>query len=244
MSVIEEKLTIPTADGAANAYAAYPEGSGPWPVVLLYMDALGVRQTLREMAQRLAAGGRFVLLPNLFYREGPCEDMDFTKDQKRFMGFLKGLRIHMVMRDVEAYLAFLQPRRNVSTDRFGAVGYCMGGRMALATAGHFGERVKAVAAIHAGAVATDSEESPHKLAAQMRAKLYVGVAGSDAFLQPGEIGRLQAALDEGDVDYTLETYPDVQHGFAVPDLPMYDRPAAERHWERVTALFDQTLRPA
>jgi hypothetical protein len=49
MSVIEEKLTIPTTDGAANAYAAYPEGSGPWPVVLLYMDALGVRRTLREM---------------------------------------------------------------------------------------------------------------------------------------------------------------------------------------------------
>ena len=241
MVVIEEKLAIPAADGVANGYAAHPEGSGPWPAVLLYMDAIGVRPALRDMARQLAGDGRFVLLPNLFYRQEACENLDFTQDMKRFMGYMKGLRVDMVMRDTEAFLTFLRQRPDVSADRCGALGYCMGGRMALAAAGHFGDRLKAVAAIHAGAVATDAEESPHKLAAQMRAKLYIGVAGIDPFLQPGEIDRLQTALDQAGADYNLETYPGVQHGFAVPDLPIYDRAASERHWKRVATLFDQAL---
>lgn len=241
MAVIEEKLIIPAADGAANCYAAHPQGSGPWPAVLLYMDAIGVRPALRSMAKRMAGDGRFVLLPNLFYREAECEDMDFSGDQKRYMGYMKGLRVSMTMRDTEAFLAFLRQRPDVSADRCGAVGYCMGGRMALAAAGHLTERLKAVAAIHPGAVATDSQESPHKLADQMRARLYIGVAGIDPFLQPGEIDRLKSALDQAGADYNLETYPGVQHGFAVPDLPVYDRAASERHWERVARLFEQAL---
>ena len=52
-------------------YAFEPPGDGPWPAVIVYMDAMAVRPELKSMAERLAANGYVVALPNLFYRAGP-----------------------------------------------------------------------------------------------------------------------------------------------------------------------------
>lgn len=52
---------------------------------------------------------------------------------------------------------------------------------------------------------------------------------------------MEAALKAAHVRYTLEVYPNVKHGFAVVDHPVYDPPAAERHWERLLKLFGENL---
>ncbi|MEU8354284.1 dienelactone hydrolase family protein, partial [Streptomyces sp. NPDC048845] len=67
-----ENVTIQTQDGPCDAFAAYPETDGTYPAVLLFMDAFGVRPVLRDMARRLAAEGYYVLVPNLFHRNGPA----------------------------------------------------------------------------------------------------------------------------------------------------------------------------
>ena len=65
-----EQLSIRTREGDCPAHVFTPEGSGPWPAAIFYMDGLGIRPTLFEMGQRLADGGYVVLLPDLFYRAG------------------------------------------------------------------------------------------------------------------------------------------------------------------------------
>src|SRR5208282_1848100 len=68
--MIEQTIDIPTKDGAMETFITHPERGGPYPPVLLMMDAPGIREELRMMARRLATVGYYVLLPNLYYRAG------------------------------------------------------------------------------------------------------------------------------------------------------------------------------
>ena len=63
-------VEIATPDGSADAYLVRPGGDGPFPGVLMFMDAFGLRPRLEEMAARIADRGYAVLVPNLLYRSG------------------------------------------------------------------------------------------------------------------------------------------------------------------------------
>jgi carboxymethylenebutenolidase len=140
-----------------------------------------------------------------------------------------------------AFLDFLSHDARAKGTKVGCVGYCMGGPLALTAAGTFPDRIAAAASIHGANVANDRPDSPHLLAPKMRAKVYVGVAEIDPWLQPGETDRLNSALKAAGTNYVLEVYPGVQHGFAANGTPMYNRDAAEKHWERIVGLFRETL---
>jgi carboxymethylenebutenolidase len=238
-SLVERSLDIPTADGRADALLVHPAGSGPWPGVLFLMDGLGIRPALADMARRLARAGYLVLQPNLYYRAGRAETLGIT-----FEKAMKMIEDHpnaLVMRDTESYLALLTDHPAVKSPRLGCMGYCMGGGLTLAAAGQFPRSVAAAAAIHGARLATDRPDSPHRQAARIRARTYVGVAEQDPWLEPGETERLAAALTAANVDHEIEIYPGVQHGFAVPGLPVYDAAAAEHHWEKVLGLLARSL---
>ena len=240
------EVSIAAADGSAAAWLFKPAGRGPWPGALMFIDALGVRPAMVEMAERLAQTGYVVLLPNLFYRSGPPQVFamtDFADEAKRgkLMAVLGAAPIPAVRRDTEAYLSFLAGQKAVS-GKIGTFGYCFGGTRAVAAAGAYPGRVNAVAAFHAAQLATDASDSPHLLADQMKgARVYVGYAGIDQSVSPEEEGRLAAALRKAEVDHTIENYPGVRHGFTVSDTPVYDRTSAERAWDRLQRLFQETL---
>jgi carboxymethylenebutenolidase len=97
------------------------------------------------------------------------------------------------------------------------------------------------ASFHGGGLATDKPDSPHLLAAKMRARIYVGAAGIDPTFPDEQRHRLEAALGEAGVAYTIETYENARHGFAVNGHLVYDREASERHWGRLIELLGETL---
>ena len=66
----EREVIIKTADGDMDCFVTHPEEGGPFPVVILYMDAPGIREELRDMARRIGTVGYFVMLPNMYYRTG------------------------------------------------------------------------------------------------------------------------------------------------------------------------------
>ena len=245
-----EKIEIQACDGMAPAWVFKPQAkgeAGPWPGVIFYMDAGGVRPALQTMAQRVADHGFVVLLPDLFYRAGEntplTVDQFLTDDGVRAaqMAKMQALSQTRLRQDTQAYLDRLVGLPDVS-DRVGAVGYCMGGGCALTAAGAYPEQVKAAASFHGGRLATDAEDSPHRLAGQMKARIYVGVAAIDDHFDGAEEGRLAHALYDAGVDHTIETYAGARHGFAVIDMPVYDHTASERHVARTLALFNETLR--
>jgi len=111
----------------------------------------------------------------------------------------------------------------------------------LSAAGTFPERVAAALSFHGGSLATDKVDSAHLLASRMRARVYVGVAEIDATFSPEQQHRLETALSQAGVDYTIETYKGARHGFAVTGHLVYDRDSSERHWQRLLHLLRETL---
>ena len=242
------RLDVRTPDGVADCVAFRPDGPGPFPSVIFYFDAGGVRPAMEEMAARIAAQGYFVLLPNLYYRSGPFAPFDTRTvfgdpaERARMGALIRSVTPEGAVRDTTAFLDALAEQPGVRSDRVGCVGYCMGGRMAFVMAAALPDRIAAVAAIHAGNLVTEAPDSPHLGAPKIRARLYLGVADNDASATPAQQASLKAALDAACVRYELELYSGAAHGFAVPDFTVYDEAAAERHWERVLKLFDEELR--
>lgn len=236
-----ENVLVTTSDGACPVVVVTPGGSGPWPPVLLFMDAGGVRQTLVDMATTIAEQGYVVAVPELYYRAGAYRPFDvatvFTDppERARLMEMGRSITTEHAMRDVDALLRWLMARPDVRGTRVGCTGYCMGGRTSLLAAGTFPGRIAAAASFHGGNLAPDDPAGPHRLAPAVRARVYVGVARDDATFPPDQQQRLAAALSDAGVDARMEHY-EAAHGFAVPD-PTYDAGAGRRHDEVLRELF-------
>ena len=242
-----EQVAIRTRDGDCPADVLTPEGGGPWPAVIFYMDALAIRPALVEMAARLAGAGYVVLLPDLFYRFGPYAPHDpkavFAGDFRAVIGpMMATTDNHKAAVDTEAFLAYLDTRPDVKGRKIGTVGFCMGGGMALTAAGVFPDRVAAAASFHGGALATDAPTSPHLLAPKIKAEVYVAGADNDQSYPPQMAQRLEQAFTEAGVNHRAEIYPGAHHGWMKPDFPIYDEAAAERGWREMLALFGRNLK--
>jgi carboxymethylenebutenolidase len=242
MTVLD--LTVAAADGACPVSLHLPEGDGPWPAVIMYPDAAGVRPTFRAMADRLAVLGYATLLPDVYYRAGDWAPFDvhtvFTDpdERARLAGLGQSLTADRVIADAGAFLEFLAARSEVAEARVGTTGYCMGGRISLLVASHHPDRVGAAASFHGGRLADESDpDSPALVADRVRATVYVAAAENDELCPPEQLDRLAKAYTEAGVAHTIETYPGA-HGFAVPDnIGRYDEALAERHWAALATLY-------
>jgi carboxymethylenebutenolidase len=243
------KIEIATRDGKCPAYVFRPTGTGPWPAVLVLMDGVGIRPAMLEIGERLARSGYFALLPDLFYRSGPYEPMNahtlFSDPEQ-----LKIVRAKMgsatlpnLTSDTSAFLDYLAAEKDVKPGGVGTTGYCMGGAVSLAAAGTYPDRVVAAASYHGGRLATDAPESPHLLAPNIKAKVFVAGAIEDPSFPDEMKARLEDALTKAGVDHRIETFP-AKHGWVFRDTPVYDAAESEHHWKTMLALFDETLRPS
>jgi carboxymethylenebutenolidase len=237
-------VAIKTRDGICPASIFTPSELGDsWPAVIFFMDGFGIRPVLWEMGQLLADGGYSVLLPDLYYRLGlyppasPSEVLADPKLREDLMQRVTSLDRDRKISDTAAFIEFLSSRPEVKGDRFGAVGYCMGGNAALTAAGAFPDRFAAVASFHGGNLATDQPDSPHRFVGAIAGRVYVAGAVEDASFPEEQKHRLEATLTEAEVDHVVETYPGARHGFAVSDVLAFDPAAAERHWRALFKLF-------
>jgi len=244
---MEQTVEIPTKDGAMTTFIVHPERDAPHPIVVFFMDAPGFREELRDMARRIAAVGYYVMLPNLYYRQGVLElkglpPLPEVETRERMFGLMNSLTIAKVMQDGDALLAFADHDPAAATGPVGAVGYCMSGQYAISLAARWPERVAAAASIYGVRLITDEADSPHLAAAKAGGELYFACAEHDAYAPLETVEALDQAMKAHRLNAEVELYPGVHHGFAFPLRPVYDKPAAERHWERLFALFARNLR--
>ncbi|GAA5000685.1 dienelactone hydrolase family protein [Actinopolymorpha pittospori] len=236
-------LQIPTADGQADAFAAFPDGGERHPGVLMYADAFGIRPVLEEMARELAGHGYYVLVPNFFYRNGPApviELPEFIGEEVRpavvaqLMPLIEAHIAERILSDADAYIRFLTAQPEVGAGPVAVTGYCIGGLLAMRTAAAHPGQVAAVAGFH-GPVGVDGPDSLAKLTAQV----HLGHAETD--MTPEALGELNQALDAAGVSYTSEIYPGTVHGFTMSDTEAFNPSGLQRHWGRLLPLLDRTL---
>jgi len=250
--MIEQTIDITTKDGAMETFIchperAHPEHGGPCPPVLLLMDAPGVREELRDMARRLGTVGYYVLLPNLYYRAGrdtvygPDVLTHGSAEHARMRTVRTKMTIPPVMDDVAAMLAFTDGQDAAAHGPVGAHGYCMSGPYALAAAARYPDRIAAAASFYGTWLVSENVESPHLTLAKARGELYISCAEHDELAPLPMVEQLRGLLVASGTQGELEVYPHVHHGFAFPQRWCFDKPAAERHWERLIALYRRRL---
>lgn len=241
--MIDRELDIATPDGAMNTFVTHPEEGGPHPVVLFYMDAPGKREELHDMARRLGTCGYYVMLPNLYYRRSRDFRMGTGEDARKVMfEHMDSLNRSTVLSDTAALLHFSEQDSAARPGKAAAVGYCMSGPFVFWAAAQYPERIAAAASFHGVRLCTDSPESPHRFANDIRAEMYVGCAQTDAYAPPEMIAALDQHLRGTALKYRIEYYPDTLHGFVFPlRAGMYHKASAERHWERLLALVQRNV---
>jgi carboxymethylenebutenolidase len=219
----------------------------------MFYDAAGLRPAQTRIAQRIAQSGYAVFQPDLFHRSPPLSELTggevtlaavtkIFRDPERRGKFVAeyyqpALTYANLAKTVGALLDHIARRPDV-TGRVGTTGYCMGGNASFRAATIFGERIAATAAFHPGGLVTDQPDSPHTRASAIKSLVYLGPAIND--LPADAEAKLRAELEAGRVRHTIEQY-EAQHGYAVDDSAVYDRPAAERHYAALETLFGEAL---
>lgn len=240
--MIERQIEIATPDGRMNTFICHPERDSPHPAIIYFMDAPGIREELRDMARRLGTVGYYVMLPNLYYRShveelGSVVGEANIATRQKALQLMTTINIPMVMQDVDALLAFAARDVAASRGPMGCVGYCMSGQYAVNAAVRHKDRIRAAASIYGVALVSDKPDSPHLAPQRTDARLYFGCAENDTYAPLEMIDLLRAEVAAKGGNAEVEIYPGTAHGFAFPSRPAYDKPAAERHWERLFTLF-------
>ncbi len=240
-------IDVETPDGVADCYLTQPDDDAAHPGVLFVIDAIGLRDQIKQMADRIAAQGYVVLAPNAFYRAGRAPvwpDVNLADPDARaeFMGKLRPLMAELTAEAMAADGgAYLDTLAELTDGRVGITGYCMGGRLGWQIAASYPERVAALGGFHTGGMVADSDDSPHLRAPEVKATVYWGFADNDGSMTPENIATLNAAMDAAGISYTTEVYAGAAHGYTMADQGAYNEAAAERHFEALFALLDSTL---
>lgn len=242
----EGNVDLAAPGGTMNAFFVHP-ASGDHPGVILWPDIAGLREAKRVMARRLAASGYSVLVPNPFYRSVAGEPFaDF--EAFRSGGGFERVRPWMatntpdaVGETTRAVVAWLDGQASVDSGKgVGVQGYCMSGPWTIIGAAAVPNRIKGAASFHGGGLVTDAPNSPHRLFAQSRASHLIAIAKNDDAQAPTAKDALRAAADAANRPAEIEVYQG-DHGWTVPDSPVYNQAEADRAWERLLALYRTNL---
>jgi carboxymethylenebutenolidase len=235
----EREISVRTTDGDMTVFVVHPDGEGPFPVAVVYLDAPGYREALKDHARRFAADGYYAVVPDLFYRGGEKLTMEEAGRDKIFE-IARGLTPEVIEADTRAVLDAVADDPAASSGPTVCTGYCMGAKFALYAAAAFPDMAAAGGA-HPGALATDEPDSPHLLLPQVQAELYYAFAEHDQSATPESVDRFREAMADAGVRGEVERLPGTNHGFALADRPVYDRDASERHFERTLDLWRRAV---
>ncbi len=243
--MFEQNIIVTTKHGRMPAFAACPDGAGPFPAIVFYMDAPGTREELRNMARRIARHGFFCILPDMYYRLGtilfdlPRRDDAMSAVVRAAMNSLTNA---LVTDDTAAMLGWLDAQDKVTPGPVGCVGYCMSGQYITTVSAQFPHRMAVAASLYGVKIVTDRSDSPHLVVGRIKGELYYAFAEHDQSVPDHVIPDLRAALGRTDVRHTIKVFPGTHHGFAFAERAVYETIAAEQTWTDMLAMWDRCLR--
>jgi carboxymethylenebutenolidase len=243
--VIVQETEISTAEGMTPTFYAHPDGDGPFPAIILYMDAPGIREELRNFARRIADQGYFCLLPDMYYRLGTTRFNLAKRDDAMSVvikACMNSITNELVIRDTKDWLTYLNDHPKVSSGPKGCVGYCMSGKFVLSAVGAYPDEFAAGATLYGVGMVTDQPDSPHLLADQIQAALFMSFAEDDPLVPDNVMPDLKTCLDAHKVTYQLEVPSGTKHGFCFPERAAYVKDAAEDVWVKLFELYERRLK--
>lgn len=221
-------LALKVNGRATRGYLAAPDGTGPWPGVVVIQEWWGLNDNIRDTANRFASEGFMALAPDLYYGETAYEPDDARK-------LAMALEYPDALQVIQSAINYLIDLDTVAPKKIGVVGFCMGGGLAWHGAAKL-EGVGAAVPCYGGGPDLTEEE-----ARQIRVPVLAIYGELDRGVSP-EVARKRAALmEEAGAEHEMVIYEGAEHAFMNDQRPVYHPEAAEAAWRRILDHFRQTL---
>jgi carboxymethylenebutenolidase len=246
MSIETEDMEITTSKGETmGAYLARPEGDGPFPAVIVYMEIFGVNDHIRDVTRRVAEEGYIALAPDYFHRTGAGMQLEYNDaGMAEGMKHLGQLDADQMISDAKDSLAYLRSRSDVVGDRIGAMGFCIGGHMTYLTACE--TDIAAAASYYGGGIAAPQgpggRESTLGRTSKISGKLHCYFGAKDLLIPKEQVDAIRSALEDSGVAHEVQVYAEADHGFHCDQRPTYHEASAKDAWRRTFELFGSSLR--
>jgi carboxymethylenebutenolidase len=228
-----------------RAFAACPDAPGAYPPVILYMDAPGWREELKNMTRRIARQGYFCVLPDLYYRVGRLE-FDTTRRDDPMSTVIRAARLTVtnanITDDTGGILAFIDAQDKAKAGPVGIAGHCMSGSYVMTAAARYPTRIAACAAYYGVDIVTDKPDSAHLIVDKINAEVYLSFAEKDATVPDNVIPTIRDVLKQHRIVHDVEQVPGTLHGYLFAERAAYNPVAAEAAWAKTFALFERRLR--
>jgi carboxymethylenebutenolidase len=226
--ITPQTVTFASGDETISALIYLPAAKGPHPAIVVVPEWWGVTDWVKDQAVDLASHGYISLIADL-YRGKTTTDPTVAHE------LMRGLPADRALRDLKASVAYLQSRKDVTKDRIGTVGWCMGGGYALQLALN-DPSIRAVA-VNYGSLPTDKSQI-----AAMRAEMLGNFGAQDRGITPDEVHAFEATMVAAGRHPDIKIYPDVGHAFQNPDNKAgYSAADTQDAHQRMLAFFKRTL---
>lgn len=243
MNAKGEMVEIEAPGGRMRAWVARPDGPGPFPAVIVVMEAFGLNDHIRSVADRIAREGYVAVAPDMYYRA--ADRVASYGDLPKAIGLMSELDDRAIVADLRVVMNWLEAQPAVRRGRIGITGFCMGGRISFLAACHL--PVAAAAPFYGGGIGRvmmPSERTPHPPlddAAGIAAPLLVFYAEKDAFIPPDEIALVRERLAALGKQAEVIVYPGADHGFFCDERPSYHEAAAQDSWRKLLRFLEKNL---
>jgi carboxymethylenebutenolidase len=233
-----ERIDATDGAGSFEAYCAVPP-SGAGPGILLFQEIFGINDNMRGLADRLAAAGYLVLVPDMFWRLEPRFERKDESGMGDAFGMIQRYDFDTAPADINAAHAHLLAMSEC-TGRIGAVGFCFGGALAFAAAATSrvdGKGVDAAVCYYGSAI-----NGMLALVERIDAPVMYHYGDADSFIAPRDVDEVERAV-AACPGVEFHRYPaPAGHAFSNWDAPsMFHQPAAEAAWERTLEFLDRHL---
>ncbi|MGB9430237.1 MAG: dienelactone hydrolase family protein [Gammaproteobacteria bacterium] len=225
------KPTNVTINDKLSGYVEHPKAHGPFPGVVVFMEAFGITGHIKGVCRRLAEAGFVALAPDFFHG-----DLISYTDMNAAMAKIQTLRDEQLIEETGTSLDWLAAQKNVDQNRLGVIGFCMGGRLAFLANCRFPNQIKAAVGFYGSGIAPDAATDrfgripPIGEVENMQGAIFLGYGADDQSTPPAEHARIAEKLSALKKRYTLAVYLGAGHAFLCEERSNYAPAAAQRAW--------------
>jgi carboxymethylenebutenolidase len=240
MDLIKQDVAVQTGGEKMPCYLARPASGGPYPGLVVVMEAFGLNSNIKALTERFAAEGFAAISPNLYFRQpGNVVGYDNLPGAIKLM---QSLTDDQIAADMTAAINHLKAMKEV-TPKFGTTGFCMGGRVAFLTSVRNPD-VYATAPYYGGGMTRAGQPggaAPTDQAANLKGPVLAFFGGKDAFIPMTEVDKFRDALNKAGKAAEVVLYADADHGFMCDDRPSHHPEHAKEAFAKTVAFFKRNL---
>ncbi|MGH7905776.1 MAG: dienelactone hydrolase family protein [Candidatus Binataceae bacterium] len=240
MEIVKHEVNVRTGGEQMPCHLARPASGGPYPGLVVVMEAFGLNGNIKNITDRFAAEGFAAIAPNLYFRF-PDNVVPYS-ELPRAIGLVGKLNDDQVVADMTASINYLKGLKEVKPN-FGTVGFCMGGRVAFLAACRDSE-VKATAPFYGGGMVTPRQpgsKAPIDYVGGLKARVMAFFGGKDAFIPLSDVDKFRDELKKAGKDSEVILYDDADHGFMCDERPSYHPAHSKEAFAKSVGFFKEQL---